>query len=103
MFDTVLAVLGLKKTALIAGVVGGVVSLRFFDNLTTGGKLTTALCGAAAANFLTGPAIAFFQLPPPDYEGGIGFAIGLFSMSLAAATMKAIKDVDLTKVLPWNR
>lgn len=100
MLDALLAALGLKKVALIAGFIGGVISLRFFEGLTAGGKLFTAFSGAASASFLTPVALAYFHLEPPaSYEGGIGFVLGLFSMSIAAAVFKWFKETSWQDVL----
>jgi len=86
--------LGIKKVALVAGLIGGVVSLRFFEGLTFSGKLATATGGAAIANFVTDPAMLYFNLPN-GYEGGIGFLFGLFGMSVGAAVIKTIKTNGL--------
>lgn len=99
MLDSLLVALGLKKVALIAGFIGGVISLRFFEGLTPGGKAFTAFSGAAAANFLTPMTLAWFQLHPESYEGGIGFVLGLFSMSLAAAVIKWLRETSWQDIL----
>ena len=96
--EGLLSALGIKKAALIAGIIGGWLSLRFFEGLTTGGKWFTVIGGAASANYLTVPVMTFFHLARDDYEGGVGFAIGLFGMSLAAAAIKFIRD-DLTAII----
>lgn len=96
--DAFLASLGIKKAALVAGFVGGLISLRFFDGLTSSQKFATAVSGAASANYLTDPTIAHFALTV-GYEGGIGFAIGLFGMSVAAALVRLVKDTDWAGVL----
>ena len=90
--ETLIASFGIKKAALIAGIIGGWLSLRFFEDQTLGGKWMTVIGGAASANYLTSPILGFFNLGAGSYEGGVGFAIGLFGMSLAAAIMKFIKE-----------
>jgi len=99
MLDSFFVALGLKKVALVAGFIGGIISLRFFEGLTAGGKVITASSGAAAANFLTPMTLAWFQLQPESYEGGIGFCLGLFSMSLAAAVIKWLRETSWQDVL----
>ena len=89
--------LGIKKAVLLAGIIGGWVSLRFYE-LEARGKWFTVLGGAAAATYLTGPVMTFFHLARDDYEGGVGFAIGLFSMALAAAAIKFVRE-DLPVIL----
>lgn len=83
------AALGIKFKVFIAGALGGVVSLRFFDNLDAKGRLIVALGGVSAAVFGQPAASAFFKLTP-EYDGGLGFVIGLFAMSVAGAGVKAI-------------
>lgn len=96
--ESLLTAFGIKKAALVAGIVGGWLSLRFFENLTPGGKWVTVIGGAAAANYLTVPVMAWFRLAPGDYEAGIGFAIGLFGMSIAAAAIKFVRE-DLVAIV----
>lgn len=96
--EALLSALGIKKGALLAGIIGGWLSLRFFEGLTTGGKWFTVVGGAASANYVTLPVMTFFHLAPGDYEAGVGFAIGLFGMSLAAAAIKFIRE-DLPLIL----
>ena len=96
--ETILSAFGIKKAALIAGIIGGWLSLRFFEGLTASGKWFTVAGGAAAANYLTQPLMAWFRLSPGDYEGGVGFAIGFFGMALAAAAITFIRE-DLVKII----
>lgn len=95
-----LAALGIKKVALLAGLVGGIVSLRFFEGLTNSGKAMTAIGGAAFANYLTTPVVSFFKVSPGDFDGGVGFALGLFGMSVAAAAVKMIRETDWSRFIP---
>ena len=90
--ESLLTAFGIKKAALIAGIVGGWLSLRFFENLTAGGKWVTVIGGAAAANYLTLPIMSWFRLAAGDYEAGVGFAVGLFGMSIAAAAIKFVRE-----------
>jgi hypothetical protein len=96
--NELLAALGIKKAALLAGLIGGVVSLRFFEGLTGWGKVVTALGGAAFANYLAGPASEYLAVSA-SHEGGVGFVLGLFGMSVAAAGIKAVRDVDWAGVI----
>lgn len=92
--EVVTALLAIKWKALIAGTIGAVLSLRFFDGLNMQDKFTTAAGGAASANYLTEPAMQFFGLTPATFEGGLGFIIGLFGMSIAAAVVRTIRDTN---------
>ena len=90
-----LEALGIKT---LAGFVGGVLALRFFEGLTTVGKLWTIAGGVAMAFFLTHPIIEFFTLKTA-YEGAVGFVVGLFGMSIAAALFAALKQLELARLL----
>ena len=96
MIDSIAAALGIKT---IAGFIGGLLSLRFFDGLTFAGKLWTVSGGMAMAFFMTQPIMTYFEWRADKYEGGVGFIIGLFGMSIAAAGMKAITDIEFIKSL----
>jgi hypothetical protein len=77
------------KLPVIAGLFGGIVSLRFFDKLSFWGRVVTVLGGAGIAHFTTPLVSGYFEVAPHN-EGGVGFALGLFGMSIAAAAFDAI-------------
>lgn len=106
--DSILAALGIKSlTTSIAGLVGGFLSLRFFDGLNVYGKVSTVLGGWACANYGTPFVIQFYKLVESDgYHAGIAFAIGLFGMSMVAAVFQVIKRADwveLARSTPFGR
>lgn len=86
------ALLSYLKLPVVAGLFGGIVSLRFFDKLSMWGRIGTVFGAATAAHFATPFVAAFFEVAPHN-EGGIGFLVGLFGMSIAAAAFEAIPSV----------
>ena len=82
----------------LAGFIGGVLALRFFEGLTPTGKAWTVAGGMAMAYFVTHPVIDFFVLKP-HYEGAVGFVVGLFGMSIAAALFSAVKQIELARIV----
>lgn len=88
---TMETLLSYLKLPLIAGLAGGIVSLRFFEKLSAWGRIGTVLGAAATAHFATPIVGAFFEVAPHN-EGGLGFLIGLFGMSIAAATFEVIPE-----------
>ncbi|MHB0965557.1 MAG: hypothetical protein ACYC36_03795 [Bellilinea sp.] len=100
MIDSLLIALGIKKlSVVIAGFLGGIVSLRFFDGLQLYEKCGVATTGALAANYLTPGIIAYFDMLASSYEGGIGFMIGLFGMSVTSAIFNILKTTDWAGII----
>lgn len=89
---TMETLLSYLKLPVIAGLFGGIVSLRFFDKLSPWGRIGTVFGAAVTAHFATPAVAAFFEVAPHN-EGGLGFMIGLFGMSVAAAAFDVIPQV----------
>jgi hypothetical protein len=83
---------------LLAGAVGGIVSLRFFEELTIWKRFLTVTGGVATSHFLTHPIIKIFSLQSIDEGPGTGFVLGLFAMSLAAAGFRMLQTIDWEKI-----
>ena len=94
MIDALLQGLGLKKTPLILGLIGSVIALKWIEAVGVWGRTCAVFIGCAAAQVGTPLALKFFEFHN-EYEGGISFIIGLFSMSIIGAVMKAINQADL--------
>jgi hypothetical protein len=89
----------LKVTSTIPGFIGGVVSLRFFNEQTIFQRIMTVLGGWVCAAFTTDPVLAYFSLSEKSWNNGVAFFIGLFGMSLIAAVMIAIKGVQWVDII----
>ena len=89
MIDALLSTLGLKKGALLGGVLGALISLKFIDGLNAYQRGTTVIAGAFAAAYSSPIVLETMDLKP-TLEGGVAFLIGLFGMSLAGAIIKAM-------------
>lgn len=95
--DGITQALGLKA---LAGFIGGVLSLKFFEGLTIGGRVWTVFGGLSTAYFCTLPVMEFVNFTPtPQNEGFTGFVLGLFSMSLVAAIFTAIKELKIADII----
>ncbi len=79
----------------IAGIAGAVISMAFIEGSF---KYKSALClgGFAASHYLTPYAVKYFQL---EESGGAAFVIGIFAMSLTAAVIRVLKDVDFNSLM----
>ena len=78
--------LGIKFTAFIAGLVGGIVSLTFEAKLSFRRALTLILVGGSVAGYSFAFAHAYFQIKP-EISGFFGFCTGLISMKLVNALL----------------
>ena len=97
---TLFSALGLKVPTLLAGFAGAFSSLRFISELSNWQKATGVVFGGVQADYFA-PLIAdYFQ--SPQHETTIGYAVGLFGLSLTAAIFDAIKKANLWQLI-FNR
>ena len=94
MLDSLATAIGVKKGVVIAAFVGALLASLIGPKKSWQAKTVSFLVGFAAAVYLTGPVILYFDLKAGDYEGGIGFMLGLFGMSLADKALTLIGDID---------
>lgn len=80
--------LAAKYTYAVSGFFGGLVSLRFVTALSWWGALSSVGTGAICAQFLAPIAIRYWGTPQ-ELQGGVAFLIGLTSMNLVPALIKA--------------
>lgn len=81
------------KMVVIAGFLGGVLSMSFVDGMSKRQRVVAIISGAVMAHY-TSPLIASL-FDSGDYQETIGFLVGLFGMSICSAIFRAIKDSDL--------
>lgn len=97
--EQLLALLGLKKPFLIGGLIGAAISLRFIKEGTSLiGKIAFVASGWGMASYV-GPVVASRLRLDGDDAYSVGFVIGLFGLSLAAAVWEAIASTDWAGVL----
>ena len=94
MIDALLQGLGLKKTPLILGLIGSIIALKWIEAVGVWGRTCAVFIGCATAQIGTHPTLKFFEYNN-EYEALVAFLIGLFSMSIIGAIMKAINQADL--------
>lgn len=78
------------KWIIIAGAVGGLLSLNFVEGMSLKQKLVALPTAATMAYFLA-PLIAYLS-DKNDYQVPIGFLIGLYGMSICRAIFKDIEN-----------
>lgn len=96
--DGILTAFGIKKlSVVIAGAVGGLISLRHYSDLTYRGRCLVVLSSIALANYATHPVISYFGTAAADFELGVAAGIGLFGLSFCSSVTTMVKDTDYWK------
>lgn len=91
---------GVKLAIALPSFVGAAISLKFVEGQNWWQRMTTVLCGGAAAAYCTPLTVdllmwagVFSSFPSARTEGAIAFVGGLFGMALIGAAMKAIPEI----------
>lgn len=103
-FNMLPEVLGLKFPTLIAGVIGGIISLSFIRNLSLFKGFTALLAGSFCAGYWTAPLAAYIGVSP-DSDNAIAFFIGVVGMNLIAGIYKlfeAFSEKPLQTIKEWR-
>ena len=90
--------LGINKLSIVlAGAIGGTVSLRHYAELTIKKRILIIIGSVALANYLTPPAVAYFGPEAIHFELGIAAGIGMFGLSIASSMTDVIQDTEYWK------
>jgi hypothetical protein len=81
-------VFGIKTSAVVAGFVGGVVSLAMIRDLTPKVAITTVIGGTACAAYLTPLIIEYLDLGGSNLENALAFLTGVCGMNGVAGVFK---------------
>lgn len=84
------SIFGLKYASLIAGFIGGLVSLSFVRTLTKVQMGMSVLVGSVCAGYLTPLGVQYFHFTS-EVENGIAFLVGLTAMNLIPGFMNLTK------------
>jgi hypothetical protein len=102
--NSLMTLLGIKLSLIVAGLCGGLVSLAFIANLTLKQAALAVLVGWLGAIYLTPMFVSLFNIPPA-YENGCAFIMGFSAMSaiplikkylLSRVASKFSQDKDAT-------
>ena len=88
--------LGIKLSATVAGVIGGLVSLTFEQKLSFFRAVLLLFSGGVTAGF-TAPITVEHLGFTPNWGGAIAFTIGLFAMRIISVLMRIL---DMVKENP---
>jgi hypothetical protein len=96
--EGLLATLGVYKiSVLLAGGIGGTVSLKHYQLSTIRNRFLIVLSSIALANYLTPPCVSYFGQEAVNFELGIALGIGLFGMSIISSVTSVIQDITFWK------
>jgi hypothetical protein len=98
MIDWLCATLGINKSAFLSGLLGGLFSLRWVPQVGWVGILSAIVFAGVVANYVTRPVYQWLAIQSL-HEGGVGFLVGLFAMSMAGACFKALGELQLGPML----
>ena len=79
--------LGIKFATLIAGAIGGVLSLHYIEDLTTLGRIMAVISGMAMAGYGT-PALDSWLNMPNALENIVAFGLGLTTMNIIPGLLR---------------
>lgn len=82
-----------------AGFLGALAGTRIAPGLTWFERIVNIVAGAACAGYLAPAAAELFNLTSPVMRGGLGFFVGMFGMSIAAAGLEAIRTLALAEII----
>jgi hypothetical protein len=97
MKESVEALYGVKFGILLAGAVGGLVSIWFTPGISWKGAMMSIFCGAAVAYYTT-PAIHLYANFSPSLEGTSAFLLGVFGMLVTGKVWQFLSSLDLKTV-----
>lgn len=80
--------LGISTSALIAGLVGGLMSMSIMPQLTFRRAITALIGGGACAAYLTPLAVEWLGLASRNLENGLAFALGIGGMRIIGGILK---------------
>jgi len=75
------AIIGIKFGSVVAGAIGGIVSLCYIEGLNMWGRLLAVVAGAAVAGYGT-PVLSSWLDMGPDAENALAFCLGLTAMNI---------------------
>jgi uncharacterized membrane protein YeaQ/YmgE (transglycosylase-associated protein family) len=89
---------GLKIAYIIAGFIGGIVSLKFVQDMNRWAAVLAVFTGAAGANYGT-PVILHYIALEQSLEYPAAFFVGLTSLNLIPLVIKASEKFNLLQLI----
>ena len=89
---------------LTPGLVGALIGLRWAPGATWVQRVVNVVSGSAISAYM-GPVVAeWLSLTSPAMQSGLGFALGLFGISVATVAMEGLRTLKLGEIAAdWLR
>jgi len=94
---TTLGITGATKAAVIAALIGGLISWQWMNDMKPKQKLLALISGCAMAYYICEPISDIFA--DGKFIGVIGLLTGLFGMSVCSLIFKLIQSITVSDVL----
>jgi hypothetical protein len=89
---------GLKIAYIIAGFIGGIVSLKFVQDLNKWAAVLAVFTGSAGANYGT-PVLLHYMPLDASLEYPVAFLVGLTSLNIIPLVIKASEKFDFIQMI----
>jgi hypothetical protein len=89
---------GLKIAYIIAGFIGGIVSLKFVQDLNRWAAVLAVFTGSAGANYGT-PVLLHYMPLDASLEYPAAFLVGLTALNIIPIIIKATEKVNLIQLI----
>jgi hypothetical protein len=89
---------GLKIAYIIAGFIGGIVSLKFVQDLNRWAAVLAVFTGSAGANYGT-PVLLHYMPLDASLEYPAAFLVGLTALNIIPLIIKASEKVNLIQLM----
>lgn len=90
----------LARSPFVTGAVGALITaVKFTPGASWKERVFNVAAGSATAGFVAPALTEWLNFKTPSMASGAAFVLGLVGMSLAAATLQAIKDTPLGQIV----
>lgn len=82
------------------GALGALITaVKFTPGASWCERIFNVWAGSTAAGFVTPALVEWLHMTSPSYTSGAAFVLGLVGMSLAAASLQAVKETALAEII----
>jgi len=87
------------RSHFFAGAAGSAVALRFAPGASWLERVANVASGSVVAGICSPALVEWFHVSSPGIGYAIAFGVGMFGLSLAAAIIQAIRELELSKII----